>query len=264
MSHSPKIPRSDDLAGRLLYLGVLPLWGLPGLADWVCHRKSRIEDPERGGLRESLLHVLMFVEGAIPLGLTLFAETNPLVVTALAASAAVHEVTADWDLRVAHQSDREVSPFEQQVHTALEAIPFVVCLLSALRMPKSQDTSERNWTLRRKSQPLPPLYIGITLLATGLAGVVPHLEELLRCARADGRGAAGRRGDTSALTTTSTASPATDVARAPETQGDPDDDLQVTKKELYEEAREAGIEGRSNMTKEELRQALDDGEHSVH
>ncbi len=31
-----------------------------------------------------------------------------------------------------------------------------------------------------------------------------------------------------------------------------------TKKELYEEAREAGIEGRSNMTKDELRNALEE------
>jgi hypothetical protein len=33
---------------------------------------------------------------------------------------------------------------------------------------------------------------------------------------------------------------------------------EATKKELYEEAREAGIEGRSSMTKDELRQALDE------
>jgi hypothetical protein len=35
-------------------------------------------------------------------------------------------------------------------------------------------------------------------------------------------------------------------------------DSEPTKKELYVEAREAGIQGRSNMTKEELQQALDD------
>jgi hypothetical protein len=33
---------------------------------------------------------------------------------------------------------------------------------------------------------------------------------------------------------------------------------EATKKELYEEAREAGIEGRSNMSKAELKEALDD------
>lgn len=173
----------DDPAGRLLYLGLLPAWGLPGLADWACHRRSRIEDPERGGLRESALHLVMFVEGAIPLGLTLLAETNPLVVSILAVSAAVHEVTANWDLRVAEHSDREVSPFEQQVHTALEAIPFVVCLLSALQGQNSEGWTRRPWELRRKSRPLPAAYVLAILLATGLTGVLPQLEEFWRCVR---------------------------------------------------------------------------------
>jgi len=173
----------DDSAGRLLYLGLLPAWGLPGLADWACHRRSRIEDPERGGVRESGLHLLMFMEGAIPLGLTLLAESNPLVVSILGVSAAVHQVTANWDLRVAQHSDREVSPFEQQVHTALEAIPFVVCLLSALQGQKSEGWTRRPWELRRKSRPLPAAYVMGILLATGLTGVLPHLEEFWRCAR---------------------------------------------------------------------------------
>jgi hypothetical protein len=177
----------DDPAGRLLYLGLLPAWGLPGLADWVCHRRSRIEDPERGGRRESLLHILMFMEGAIPLGLTLLAETNPLVVSTLAVSAAVHEATANWDLRVAHHSDREVSPFEQQVHTALEAIPFVVCLLSALQGQSSEGWTRRPWELRRKSRPLPAAYVLGILLATGITGVLPHLEEFWRCTRTAAR-----------------------------------------------------------------------------
>ena len=43
-----------------------------------------------------------------------------------------------------------------------------------------------------------------------------------------------------------------------EVQDEVDVGQEATKKELYEEAREAGIEGRSNMTKEELRQALDE------
>ena len=173
----------DGLTGRVLYLGILPAWGLPGLADWACHRRSRIEDPERGGLRESLLHILMFAEGAIPLGLTLLAETNPLAVSVLTGSAVLHEATANWDLRVAVESDREISPFEQQIHTALEAIPFVVCLLSALQMSSTRGTAHPRWRIRRKSHPLPAAYVAAVLLVTGVTGVLPHLEELWRCAR---------------------------------------------------------------------------------
>lgn len=185
----------NDLAGRLLYFGILPAWGLPGLADWACHRRSRIEEPERGGLCESLLHILMFAEGALPLALTLLAETNPLVVSTLAASAVVHETTANWDLRIAHDSDRDISALEQQVHTALEVIPFLVCLLSALRMRSKPDTAEGRWRLRRKTQPLPAAYVATVLLATGVIGVLPHLEELWRCIRTAASNAGGRPSD---------------------------------------------------------------------
>lgn len=181
----------------MLCFGVLPAWGLPGLADWMCHRRSRIEIPERGGLRESLLHILMLTEGAIPLGLTLFAEPTPLMVSALAASAVVHQSTANWDLRVADDSDRRVSPLEQQIHSALEAMPFVVCLLGALRMT---GTADRSWQIRRTSQPLPAEYIAAVLLVTATTGVLPHLEELWRCLRRAGAkdsdsdaGVAGRK-----------------------------------------------------------------------
>jgi hypothetical protein len=43
---------------------------------------------------------------------------------------------------------------------------------------------------------------------------------------------------------------------------EPEADSGVTKKELYEEAREAEIEGRSSMTKAELQRALDQAEAS--
>ena len=51
----------------------------------------------------------------------------------------------------------------------------------------------------------------------------------------------------------------TSVTRATTVQGAvPEAEPTVTKKELYEEAREAGIEGRSAMTKEELQRALEE------
>jgi hypothetical protein len=104
----------------------------------------------------------------------------PLVISALAASAVVHQTTANGDLRVAHDSDREVSPLEQQVHTTLEAIPFVVCLLAALQTAGTPDGA---WNLRRKSRPLPAAYVAAVLMTTGATGVLPHLEELWRCVR---------------------------------------------------------------------------------
>jgi hypothetical protein len=51
---------------------------------------------------------------------------------------------------------------------------------------------------------------------------------------------------------------APDQSEAVKPQGKPPGEGEATKKELYEEAREAGIEGRSNMSKAELKQALDE------
>jgi hypothetical protein len=57
----------------LLYF-VLPLWLAAGLADYLCHRASHIE--KTSGYKESLLHLLMFAEIAVPLLAALFFEIN--------------------------------------------------------------------------------------------------------------------------------------------------------------------------------------------
>jgi len=49
-----------------------------------------------------------------------------------------------------------------------------------------------------------------------------------------------------------------DQAKDLDEADDPQGDREPTKKDLYDEARKAGIEGRSTMSKEELQQALDD------
>ena len=183
------------LRGGCSTLGSFLLGGFPGWQIGPATDGVGSKNRSSGGLCESLLHILMFAEGALPLALTLLAETNPLVVSTLAASAVVHETTANWDLRIAHDSDRDISALEQQVHTALEVIPFLVCLLSALRMRSKPDTAEGRWRLRRKTQPLPAAYVATVLLATGVIGVLPHLEELWRCIRTAASNAGGRPSD---------------------------------------------------------------------
>jgi hypothetical protein len=172
-----------DAAGRALFSLVLPAWGIPGLIDWWLHRRSAIQEPGHGGVRESLLHLLMFVEGSVPLGLALAAEFNPAALTLLAASASVHELTARWDLTVAGASAREVTPGEQQIHSVLEAIPFVVCLLAFLHGSAAGDAGGPRWRLRAKVTPLPLRYVLGVVALTGATGAAPHLEELVRCGR---------------------------------------------------------------------------------
>ena len=185
-----------DAAGRVLFGVLLPLWALPGLVDWWFHRRSDIQEPKNGGVRESLLHLVMLGEGAPSLGLALWAEINPLVLTLMAGGAILHEATVTRDLAVASESDRQVTPGEQQVHSFLETIPFLLVLLSALHaQPGIRDLpADPRWALRSKAQPLPRRYVaGVVLLGT-LLGALPHTEELIRCIRTASSPPSSRQG----------------------------------------------------------------------
>ena len=61
----------------LLYWGLIPAWGVPGLVDWWFHRRSGIERPDHGGTEESLIHSLMLAESGLPVLLALLGEVNP-------------------------------------------------------------------------------------------------------------------------------------------------------------------------------------------
>lgn len=67
------VPRpGDDVADattRYLLCGLLPGWFVPGLADWMMHRRTRIENTS--GTKESLIHALMMTEVGIPIAMTL-------------------------------------------------------------------------------------------------------------------------------------------------------------------------------------------------
>jgi hypothetical protein len=103
-----------------------PAWLGPGLLDWWCHWRTHIEEVGNGGTKESLVHSAMFAEAGIPLLLAAVLEMNPLLITLMTSAAAIHEATAMFDVRVAFESDRHVSQFEQHVHSSLEVMPFWV------------------------------------------------------------------------------------------------------------------------------------------
>lgn len=165
---------------RLFFLCVaLPAWLGPGILDWYCHRRTHIEKPENGGLFESLIHSTMLVEGGLPLLLGALFELNPLTVSLMTGSAAIHELTAMADVRVALKSEREVSQWEQHVHSFLEVMPFgIVPLMVLLHEP-----IVRNWALTRRSPALSKRDIAIVVGAATAFGALPYIEELIRCAR---------------------------------------------------------------------------------
>ena len=54
---------TNDLLINFLLFVLLPIWGIAGFCDWLCHRATRIESTS--GLKESLMHSLMGVQLAM-------------------------------------------------------------------------------------------------------------------------------------------------------------------------------------------------------
>jgi hypothetical protein len=174
---------------RYLLYGLLPSWFVPGIADWVMHRRTRIEDT--AGTKESLIHSLMMAEVGVPIAFTLRYEVNPLLLSVQLAGAAVHEATALWDVRTAVRSEREVKPVEQHIHSFLESLPFgalasLMCLhadqvRSLVRGGRGDPDA---WRLVPRERPLSPAYLAGIAAAIGTCVLLPYGEELLRCRRA--------------------------------------------------------------------------------
>ncbi|MGW2572824.1 diguanylate cyclase [Streptomyces sp. NPDC001537] len=192
-----------DVTTRYLLYGLLPGWFVPGLADWVMHRRSRIEDTV--GTKESLIlphclkgvggtPTLMMAEVGIPIALTLRYEVNPLLLTVQLGGAAVHEATALWDVRTAVKSDREVTPLEQHIHSFLESLPYgalsaLMCLHAdqVKALLRGGNGRADAWRLVPRRRPLSRGYLAGIAAAIGACVVLPYAEELVRCVRAGRR-----------------------------------------------------------------------------
>jgi hypothetical protein len=186
-----RIPRraSDVETATLRYVlfGLLPAWFVPGVLDWLQHRRTDIQ--HTSGSRESLIHSLMMAEVGAPITLALLCEINPLVLLIIAGAITAHEATALWDLRTAQDGGREVTPWEQHIHSFMESLPFMAtgaltCLhWEQLRILASGAGSRDAWRLRWKRHPLPGAYLGSFGAAIVGLIAVPYGEELLRCVR---------------------------------------------------------------------------------
>jgi hypothetical protein len=180
-------PEAELTRNALMYF-VLPVWLAAGFADWMCHRASRIEITS--GPKESLIHLLMFVEVAIPITAAMSFEINSLVILVMIVFWAVHEATAVWDVSYAADK-REVTPIEQYVHSYLGVLP-LMSLLLAVVLNWSQflalfglGTEAPRFTVAEKQPPLPWSYVSAILATVLLFEVLPYMEELIRGLRAN-------------------------------------------------------------------------------
>ncbi|MER6224113.1 diguanylate cyclase [Streptomyces sp900105755] len=177
----------EDASRRFLLYGAVPLWVVPGLADWWMHKRTRIE--HTSGTRESVVHAVMMTEAGVPVLLGLLARINPLVLSVMGGAALAHGATAVYDVSLA-VGDRGVRPIEQHIHSFLEVLPltalaFTACLHDdQVRAALRGGRGARDWQLLPKEHPLPARYLAALAGAVVCGVVVPYAEELWRCLRA--------------------------------------------------------------------------------
>ena len=177
---------SDPMVLILMYF-LLPVWLIAGFADWLCHRATHIETTT--GAKESLIHLLMFVEVGIPLLAAMFLQINALIIAVMMIVFVVHEATAMWDVRYATTA-RTVTPIEQHVHSFLEMIP-LMGLVSVVSLHWGQflalfgfGPEKARFDLAWKEQQLPVGYIGTVMTVILLFELLPYVEEFFRGLRA--------------------------------------------------------------------------------
>ena len=166
---------------QLLLYFVLPLWILTGAADWLCHRRARIEST--AGPLESVIHLLLLAEAGIPLLAGLLLQINSAVLLLMVVCFVLHELTGYWDIRYA-TAQRGITPIEQRVHDYLAAIPFAALLLvMAAHWEAARSLvglAPFDASLRWKDVPLPIGYVVGIVAAVLLFNGLPYLEELWR------------------------------------------------------------------------------------
>src|SRR3984893_18726797 len=159
------------LINVILY-GLLPLWGIAGFIDWVCHRATHVE--RTSGLKESLIHSLMGLQLGIPILLCLIFKVNVLIFFICALMWVLHEFVAHWDVHV---------------HNYMATVPlYLFMLIVVINWDVAVKAVTFQWsgqfTLNRLvSPPGTAAYLPEYLLFMSVLCVFPYLEENIRCLR---------------------------------------------------------------------------------
>ncbi|GAB3765895.1 hypothetical protein GCM10028796_24140 [Ramlibacter monticola] len=175
---------TQEVASLVLMYGVVPLWIAAGLADWACHRRTRIE--RTSGLGENALHWVLLAEGGVALFAAVLLEPDAGVLLIVFAAFLAHELTTYMELRYTARR-RQIRPFEQMVHSYMELLPLVLlALLAMMNWDQvmalfAQDTPDLD--MRLKDVPWPRDYLLGAGIAVLLLNVVPLVEETWRCLR---------------------------------------------------------------------------------
>jgi len=168
----------QEPASLFLVYVAFPLWVAAGFLDWTCHLRTGLA--QTSGLKENLLHLLMFCEIGAGIAAVALLQINAAVLLLVFVVFLVHELTVYWDLSYSTLV-RDVGPFEQMVHSFLEILPLLALVLL---MVAAAGQGPADWSLRPKEQPLPENYLAAGLLLVGVFNVLPLLQETYACLRA--------------------------------------------------------------------------------
>jgi hypothetical protein len=182
-------PSDEERALRryLLYV-LLPLWFVPGIADWYWHKRSDIE--HTAGTHESLTHALMMASVGLPVTAALLCDINALVLVMMMAGVVSHEAVSYWDVSYARER-REVAAIEQHTHSFLEMLPVMAMSMAICLKPRQfaaifgRGDEPARWKLEPKRPRLTIRYIATILTGVTAFVVVPYAEEFVRCWRVD-------------------------------------------------------------------------------
>jgi hypothetical protein len=179
------IDTSDLLINFLLFV-LLPIWGIAGFCDWLCHRATNIESTS--GLKESLIHSLMGLQLGIPVILCLNFRVNVLILLICAATWLLHELVAHWDVYYASPI-REISIWEMHAHNYLATLPmYMFITIAIINWPVFLDLVNFRWQgnmefVLFESRPGGDTYLPIYLTLMAFLAVFPYMEENIRCFR---------------------------------------------------------------------------------
>jgi hypothetical protein len=174
----------QEAALWILMFLVFPVWVATGFAEWCSHRATHIE--RTSGIRENLLHWLMYAEVGVGCLAFAFLEINAAVLAIVFGVFLVHEATVYVDLDYSTMR-RDVGPFEQMVHSFMELLPLLALALLALSAwPQAlaifgQGDMPADWSLRPKAQPWPADYLLTAAAATAIFNALPLAQETWAC-----------------------------------------------------------------------------------
>ena len=168
----------------MLYV-LLPLWGIAGMLDWWCHRKTNIE--ATSGLHEASIHCVMGIQIGLPVILSLLFEVNVLILILCFLVLITHELVAHYDVHFA-TGKREISIWEVHAHNYLATLPLFLVLMIIVRkwdvfMKLVTFDFAGEFAFEWRKEPLGATgnYAAIYMTIMTVFVVFPYMQEWWRC-----------------------------------------------------------------------------------